>query len=122
MLAAACHDKGAVPVVTERLELIGALSLCDGFASPMAVLPCIWPPRPRVKDLRLFENSRPTHSAGTRGYRALLLQPTTLQVADISVDQVRAAVQESSKALQCAAPSLAPRRLQRRAVPFSSAT
>ena len=92
---AACRDKGAVPVVTERLEeLIAALSLCDGFVGAdggaMHLAAAL-----NLKTAALFENSE---AKRTRWYpwgaRHVLLQPTTFAVADISVDQVEAAVRE----------------------------
>lgn len=92
---AACHDLGAVPVVTERLEeLIAALSLCEGFVGAdggaMHLAAAL-----KLKTAALFENSE---AKRTRWYpwgaKHVLLQPTTFAVADISVDQVVAAVQE----------------------------
>ena len=92
---AVCRDKGAVPIVTERLEeLIAALSLCEGFVGAdggalhlAAALP--------LKTVALFENSA---AKRTRWYpwhtRHVLLQPATFAVADISVNQVEAAVRE----------------------------
>lgn len=90
---AACKDKGAVPVVTERLEeLIAALSLCDGFVGAdggaMHLAAAL-----NLKTAALFENSE---AKRTRWYpwgaRHVLLQPSTFAVADISVDAVEAAV------------------------------
>ncbi len=92
---AACRDKGAVPVVTERLEeLIAALSLCDGFVGAdggaMHLAAAL-----KLKTAALFENSE---AKRTRWYpwgaRHVLLQPTTFAVADIGVDQVESAVRE----------------------------
>lgn len=90
---AACKDKGAVPVVTERLEeLIAALSLCDGFVGAdggaMHLAAAL-----NLKTAALFENSE---AKRTRWYpwgaRHVLLQPATFAVADISVDAVETAV------------------------------
>ena len=95
LVLAACRDKGAVPVVTERLEeLIAALSLCDGLVGAdggaMHLAAAL-----NLKTAALFENSE---AKRTRWYpwgaRHVLLQPTTFAVADISVDQVEAAVRE----------------------------
>lgn len=95
LVLAACRDKGAVPVVTERLEeLIAALSLCDGFVGAdggaMHLAAAL-----NLKTAALFENSE---AKRTRWYpwgaRHVLLQPTTFAVADISVDLVEAAVRE----------------------------
>ncbi len=92
---AACRDKGAVPVVTERLEeLIAALSLCDGFVGAdggaMHLAAAL-----NLKTVALFENSE---AKRTRWYpwgaQHRLLQPTSFAVADISVDQVESAVRE----------------------------
>lgn len=92
---AACQDLGAVPVVTERLEeLIGALSLCDGFVGAdggaMHLAAAL-----KLKTAALFENSE---AKRTRWYPwgapHVLMQPTTFAVADITVDQVVAAVGE----------------------------
>jgi ADP-heptose:LPS heptosyltransferase len=91
----ACRDKGAVPVVTERLEeLIAALSLCEGFVGAdggaMHLAAALG-----LKTAALFENSE---AKRTRWYpwgaRHVLMQPTTFAVADITVDQVEAAVRE----------------------------
>ena len=95
----ACRDKGAVPVVTERLEeLIAALSLCDGFVGAdggaMHLAAAL-----KLKTAALFENSE---AKRTRWYPwgapHVLLQPTTFAVADISVEQVEAAVRKLESA------------------------
>lgn len=92
---AACRDKGAVPIVTERLEeLIAALSLCDGFVGAdggaMHLAAAL-----NLKTVALFENSE---AKRTRWYpwgaRHVLLQPATFAVADIAVEAVEAAVRE----------------------------
>lgn len=92
---AACSGKGAVPIVTERLEeLIAALSLCDGFVGAdggaMHLAAAL-----KLKTAALFENSE---AKRTRWYpwgaRHVLLQPATFAVADITVDAVEAAVRE----------------------------
>ena len=75
-------------------ELIAALSLCDGFVGAdggaMHLAAAL-----NLKTAALFENSE---AKRTRWYpwgaRHVLLQPTTFAVADISVDQVEAAVRE----------------------------
>jgi ADP-heptose:LPS heptosyltransferase len=92
---AACRDKGAVPVVTERLEeLIAALSLCDGFVGAdggaMHLAAAL-----KLKTAALFENSE---AKRTRWYpwgaQHVLLQPATFAVADIDVEAVETAVRE----------------------------
>ncbi|MBS1141137.1 MAG: hypothetical protein H6R13_2590 [Proteobacteria bacterium] len=92
---AACSGKGAVPVVTERLEeLIAALSLCNGFVGAdggaMHLAAAL-----NLKTVALFENSE---AKRTRWYpwgaRHVLLQPATFAVADIAIDAVEAAVRE----------------------------
>lgn len=96
---AACQGMRAVPVVTERLEeLIAALSLCDGFVGAdggaMHLAAAL-----KLKTAALFENSE---AKRTRWYPwgapHVLLQPTTFAVADISVEQVEAAVRKLESA------------------------
>ena len=95
LVLAACRDRGAVPIVTERLEeLIAALSLCDGFVGAdggaMHLAAAL-----NLNTVALFENSE---AKRTRWYpwgaRHVLLQPATFAVADIAVEAVEAAVRE----------------------------